>query len=83
MAESDTTGAGSAGSTPAPQRRRVSIIGLVFSLAFFAVASVGFSGDPWWLIGEATKWVIAGVVALVGVSLLASALPGRSRKNRS
>ena len=83
MAESTTTGAGTAGSTPAPQRRRVSIIGLVFSLAFFAVASVGFSGDPWWLLGEATKWVIAGVVAVVGISLLLSALPGRQQQNRS
>ncbi len=76
---SSTAGARSAGSTPVPQRRRVSIIGLVFSLAFFAVASVGFSGDPWWLLNEATKWVIAGVVALVGLSLLVTALPGRQR----
>ena len=58
----------------------MSVIGIVFSLAFFAVASVGFSGDPWWLLTEATKWVIAGVVALVGISLLASALPGRSKQ---
>jgi hypothetical protein len=73
-----TTGGGS---SPATQRRGVSVIGLVFSLAFFAVASVGFSGDPWWLLNEATKWVIAGVVALVGIVLLASALPGRQRRN--
>ena len=78
MAESKTTsGAGQSGSTPV-RSRRVSIIGLVFSMAFFAVASVGFTGDPWWLLNEATKWVIAGVVALVGISLLASALPGRA-----
>lgn len=66
---------------PTQQRRRVSIIGLLFSLAFFAVASVGFTGDPWWLFTEATKWVIAGIVALVGVTLLITALPGRQRKN--
>lgn len=64
-------------------RTRVSVIGLVFSLAFLAVASVGFTGDPWWLFTEATKWVIAGLVALVGVSLLVTALPGRHRKNIS
>ena len=62
-------------------RRRVSVIGLLFSLMFLAVASVGFTGDPWWLFTEATKWVIAGVVAIVGVTLLVSALPGRQRKN--
>lgn len=62
-------------------RRRVSVIGLLFSLIFLAVASVGFTGDPWWLFTEATKWVIAGVVALVGVTLLFTALPGRQRKN--
>ena len=81
MAESAATRGRSTGSTPVPQRRRVSVIGLVFSLAFFAVASVGFSGDPWWLLNEATKWVIAGVVALVGVSLLVTALPGRQKNS--
>lgn len=83
MAESNGTAARPAGSSPATQRRRVSVVGLVFSLAFFAVASVGFSGDPWWLLNEGTKWVIAGLVALVGISLLASALPGRQPKHPS
>ncbi len=63
--------------------RRVNPIGLMFALAFLAVASMGFTGDPWWLFNSATKWVIAGAVAVVGVSLLASALPGRNRKNLS
>ena len=62
-------------------RRHVSVIGLLFSLIFLAVASVGFTGDPWWLFTEATKWVIAGLVAVVGVILLFTALPGRQRKN--
>lgn len=69
----DSTGA-------APARRRVSIVGLLFSLAFFAVASVGFTGDPWWLLNEATKWVAAAVVAVVGVGLLLTALPSRQKK---
>jgi len=64
-------------------RRRVNPIGLLFALAFLAVASVGFSGDPGWLLNSATKWVIAGAVAVVGISLLATALPGRNRKNVS
>ena len=64
-------------------RRRVNPIGLLLALAFLAVASVGFSGDPWWLLNSATKWVIAGAVAVVGISLLATALPGRNRKNLS
>jgi len=63
------------------QRRGVSIIGLLFSLAFFAVASVGFTGDPWWLLHEATKWVAAGIVAVVGIALLLTALPGRQKRN--
>jgi len=62
------------------QRRGISIIGLLFSLAFFAVASVGFTGDPWWLLNEATKWVVAGVVAVVGIGLLLTALPSRQKK---
>lgn len=63
------------------QRNRVSVIGLLFSLIFLAIASVGFTGDPWWLFTEATKWVIAGIVALVGVTLLVTALPGRGRRH--
>lgn len=73
MAESTTASTGT-------RTGRVSIIGLFFSLVFFAVASVGFTGDPWWLLNEATKWVVAGVVAVIGISLLVTALPGRSRK---
>ena len=61
------------------RRGRVSVIGIVFALIFLTVASVGFTGDPWWLFNAATKWIIAGVVALIGVSLLATALPGRQR----
>jgi hypothetical protein len=75
MAETDRRATGS--------KRRVSVIGLLFSLIFLAVASVGFTGDPWWLFNEATKWVVAGIVAVVGVTLLATALPGRQRKNLS
>jgi len=67
----------------ARQRRGISIIGLLFALAFFAVASVGFTGDPWWLLNEATKWVVAGIVAVVGVGLLLTALPSRQKKNLS
>ena len=62
-------------------KRQVSVIGLLFSLIFFAVASVGFTGDPWWLFNEATKWVVAGIVAVVGITLLVTALPGRQHKN--
>jgi hypothetical protein len=69
--------------TVRPERPRVNPIGVFFALAFLAVASVGFSGDPWWLFNSATKWVIAGAVAVLGISLLATALPGRKRKNLS
>ena len=57
----------------------MSIIGLLFSLV--SSRRVGrFTGDPWWLLNEATKWVVAGVVG-VGIGLLVTALPGRQRKN--
>jgi hypothetical protein len=69
--------------TARAERRRVNPIGVFFALAFLAVASAGFSDDPWWLFNSATKWVIAGAVAVVGISLLATALPGRNRKNLS
>ena len=77
MAENTATS-----NTPA-QRRRVSVIGVLFALIFLAVASVGFTGDPWWLFTQATKWVVAGVIAVIGVSLLATALPGRQRNKAS
>ena len=64
-----------------PRRRGVSVIGLLFSVVFLAVSSIGLTGDPWWLLNGATKWVIAGVVALVGIGLLVTALPGMQRKN--
>lgn len=62
-----------------PARRTFSIAGFVLALVFLAVASVGFTGDPWWLFQSATTWIIAGVAAAVGVGLLVSTLPGRRR----
>lgn len=70
-----------ADTTEATRRRGVNWIGLLFSLIFLAVASIGFRGDPWWLFTETTKWVLAGIVAAIGIGLLLTALPGRSRKN--
>jgi len=63
------------------RRRGINWIGLLFSLIFLSIASVGFSGNPWWLITESTKWVIAGVVAAVGIGLLLTALPRGGRKS--
>jgi hypothetical protein len=65
--------------TDAGRRRGVNWIGLLFSLVFLSVASVGFTGDPWWLLNASTKWVVAGIVAAVGIGLLVTALPGRGR----
>jgi hypothetical protein len=63
------------------RRRGVNWIGLLFSLIFLSIASVGFSGDPWWLLTESTKWVIAGIVAAIGIGLLLTALPRGGRKS--
>lgn len=65
----------------APSRRRdVKPVGLVLALVFLAVASIGFTGDPWWLFTTAAIWTAAAAVALIGVLLLVSALPGRRRR---
>lgn len=68
------------GTRATSRRRGVNWIGLIFSLIFLSVASAGFSGDPWLFLNEATKWVVAGVVAAVGIGLLITALPGRGRQ---
>ena len=61
-------------------RRRVSVFGLVVALIFLAVASVGLAGTPFWLFNEGTKWIAAGALALIGLGLLASTLPGMRRQ---
>jgi len=48
---------------------------LLASLVFLAVASVGFSGDPWWLLNAGVTWMIAGVVAVIGVGMVVSTIP--------
>ncbi len=69
--------AGATGSRP-----RVNVFGVVLALIFLAVASAGFTSDPWWLFGMAAKWLVAGAVALIGLTFLLSALP-RRRSGRS
>ena len=71
--------------TTAPVRRRVNVLGVVISLVFLTISVVGLTGNPWWFVDSAAKWIVAGVIALIGLGLLATALPGsqRSRQNRS
>ncbi len=66
--------------TTAPARRRVNVIGVVLSLVFLVVASVGLTGNPWWLLDSGAKWIIAGLIALTGLGLLLTALPGGRRR---
>ena len=61
-------------------RRRVSWFGVVMAFVFLAIASVGFTGDPFWLFSQATKWIAAGVLALIGIGLLVTTLPGARRR---
>jgi hypothetical protein len=49
------------------------------ALLFLGVASVGFAGNTWWLLSGNWKWMAAGVVALVGLAMVASSLPRRRR----
>jgi hypothetical protein len=51
---------------------------MLWALVFGLVAAVGFSGNFIWITDGATRWIIAGVVALVGLALVLTALPGRS-----
>jgi len=61
------------------------VIGVVLALVFLTVSAIGLTGDPWWLVDSAVKWLVAGAIALVGLGLLLTALPGvaRDRKHRS
>ncbi len=67
--------------TTAPVRRRTNVLGVVLSLAFMTVSIVGLTGNPWWFVDTAATWMVAGAIALVGLGLLATALPG-ARRNR-
>lgn len=67
----------------AQPRGRVSVIGVVLALVFLAVASAGFTGDPFWLLAAGTKWAVAGALALVGLGLVVSTLPGVRRRTKS
>jgi len=60
--------------------RRVSWAGVVIAFVFLGIASVGFTGDPFWLFNQATKWIAAGVLALIGIGLLVTTLPGARRR---
>lgn len=64
------------------KRRRVSVVGIMFAFIFLTIASVGLTGDPWWLLNEGTKWVAVGVLAMIGLALVLTTLPGnRKHKN--
>ncbi|MBM9467610.1 hypothetical protein [Nakamurella leprariae] len=62
-----------------PARPRINWFGLLAGFVLLSVASVGFSGDPGWLFNEATKWMVAVTVALVGLGLLVTAGGRRNR----
>ncbi|MEO5833760.1 MAG: hypothetical protein ABJA16_14665 [Nakamurella sp.] len=67
-------------STPAPARGQVSVTGVLLALVFLTVASVGFTGNPFWLLTAGTKWVAAGALAVIGLGLVASTLPKAGRR---
>jgi len=57
----------------------VNVVGVVLSLIFLTVSAVGLTGDPWWFVDSGAKWIVAGAIALIGIALLATALPGAQR----
>lgn len=74
----EASGAAGAGE-PTGRRRRTDAVGLVFGVLFLAIAVVGILGTAWWLAPHLGPWVLAGVIALVGLAMIVSALPGRRR----
>ncbi len=63
-------------------RRRVSVVNIMFAFIFLTIASVGLTGDPWWLLNQGTKWVVVAVLAMIGLALVLTTLPG-NRKQRN
>lgn len=67
---------------PTRARRRVDPLGLVMALLFLLVASVGLSGNTWWLLSGNWTWMAAGAVAVVGLAMVVSSIPGRRSGRR-
>lgn len=65
------------GPTTPDDDRRINLGGLFWAAIFAVVAVVGFAGNFEWIYDTATKWILAGVVALIGLGLLLTALPRR------
>lgn len=63
-----------------PPRQRVSVVNIMFAFIFLTIASVGLTGDPWWLLNQGTKWVAVGVLAMIGLALVLTSLPGNRRQ---
>ncbi|MBN9609299.1 MAG: hypothetical protein BGO26_03480 [Actinobacteria bacterium 69-20] len=57
--------------------RRADPASLVFGVLFLAIAAIGILGTAWWLAPHLGPWVAAGVIALIGLAMILSALPGR------
>lgn len=56
-------------------------VSLVFGLLFLAVAGLGAIGTAWWLVPGLGPWTAAGVVAVIGLVMIISAIPGRRRRS--
>jgi hypothetical protein len=59
--------------------RRFDPLALIFGLLFLAIGGSAWSGSPFWIFSTAGKWIVCGVIAFVGLTLLFSALPKRRR----
>ncbi|MTD14313.1 hypothetical protein GIS00_10170 [Nakamurella sp. YIM 132087] len=63
--------------------RRVDILGLIFGVIFLGVAVGSFGGSPLWLFSEAGKWIVTGIIGLIGIGFLISALPRRKQEQQA
>ncbi len=61
-----------------PARRRLP--GVLVAFVFLTIATMGITGDPFWLLNQGTPWVAAGVLALLGLGLIGSTLPGLRKR---
>lgn len=64
-------------------RRRTDALGILMAILFLGVASVGLTGNTWWLLTGNWKWIAAGVVAVIGIAMVASSLPVRRGRDRT
>lgn len=61
------------------RRPRINPAGVIISIVFLLVSVSALADSTRWLFTADAKWVLTGLIALVGVVLVVTALPGNRR----